>query len=269
MVTKNVDPFRKAVWTLTAAHGAVEEYLFEIRDTRPHPSLGLSARDYETMRMNETGLREHILVKFDQNLLLMTSPHTAREFHVIDRQRGVWADNAYCWHDDFKTAKKREKAEVRVEPWNANVIYVYFRNHWIAAIVRDLSASGGRTRREMEIALRTERRIAKVNSNRNRLGKANAKKMIGLWSPEKFDERIGKQQREMTYLYSRLEMTVALPVNVPIMPNIGVEPEASTSLMEATTSVKAANVASPADMNKSVETDADESSIWGGNNEYV
>lgn len=212
MVTKSVDPFPKAIWTLTALHGALSEYLFEIRNNRIHPSLGSKPCDYENMRLLETGTRDHMLVKFDQNLMLMTSPHTKHMFHKIDRTRGVWADNMYYWHDNFRTAKAGEKVEVRIEPWHANVVYVNYRDKWIAAIARDLKAFGGRTQREVELALREERRNAKVNGNKDRLTKISAKKMIGLWSPEKFDERIGKQQREMSHLYSRLGMTSALPI---------------------------------------------------------
>jgi len=214
MVTKSVNPFEKAIWTLTALHGALDEYLFEIRDNRIHPSLGSTPRDYEAMRMAETGQREHVLVRLDQNIMLMTSPHTKRWHHKIDRARGVWADNMYYWHDDFRTAKIGEKFEVRIEPWNANVVYVYFRERWVAAIARDLRVLGGRTLREVELALRAERRLAKVNGNKDRLSKVSAKKMVALWSPDKFDERIGKQQREMTHLYSRLGMTVAIPTEV-------------------------------------------------------
>lgn len=213
MVTKSVNPFPNAAWTLTALHGALNEYLFEIRDNRIHPSLGITPYEYEKMRLLETGAREHTFVRFDQNIMLMTSPHTKRMLHKIDQKRGIWADNMYYWNDNFRTAKTNEKVKVRVEPWNANVVYVNYRDKWVAAIARDLKAFGGRTRREVELALREERRRAKVNGNKDRLSKVSSKKMLGLWSPEKFDDRIGKQQQEMSYLYSKLGMTMAMPMH--------------------------------------------------------
>jgi putative transposase len=264
MVTKSVNPFPNAVWTLTAAHGALDEYLFEIRDNRLHPTLGLTPRAYEEMRMRETGLREHTIVKFDQNLLLLTSPHAKRKFHTIDRKRGVWADNMYYWHDDFSSAKSREKFEVRVEQWNANVVYVYFRDRWVAAIARDLRAFGDRTRSEVEIAIRTERRLAKTNSNKDRIGKINAKKMVGLWSPEKFDERIGKQQREMKYLYERLGMTVAMQVNFSTtVIDVAVGPDALVTNMAV--DVIADNVVSLTNRT----TQNEDSNFWRGINAFV
>jgi len=211
MVTKSVNPFPKASWTLTALHGALDSYLFDIREERLHPTLGLTPKEYERVRFMETGQREHNLIRFDQNIMLITCPHTKNKFHKIDLQRGVWADNAYYWNDEFKIAKKNEAVEVRVEPWCANVVYVYFRDHWIAAIHRDLRPYQGRTSREVELAIRTERGLAKVNAAKDRLRDTNSKKMRGICSPDVFDTRIGEQQREMAYLYNRLGMGVAIP----------------------------------------------------------
>jgi putative transposase len=211
MVTKSVNPFPRGTWTLTALHAALDEYLLNIRDTRIHPTLGLTPRDYEAMRISETGQREHLLIKFDENIMLLTCPHAKHRFHKIDRIRGVWCDNMYYWHDDFKKAKKGEKVEVRVEPWFANIVYVYYGNRWIAAIARDLRPLAGRTLREVEMARRFERRLAKVNANKDRRDPATSKKMVRLWAPEEFDQRIGLQQREMEHLYRKLGMTVAMP----------------------------------------------------------
>jgi len=215
MVTKSVNPFPRAIWTLTGLHGALDEYFFEVRETRIHPTLGSTPRDYEAMRIQETGQREHVLVKFDENIMLLTCPHSKHRFHKVDPLRGVWCDNMHYWHADFKLAKKGEIGEVRVEPWVANVVYVYYRNRWVAAIARDLRPLAGRTRYETELARRVERRFAKVNANRDRLGKGSSKKMLGLWTPEKFDPRIGMQQREMEHLYKSLGMTVAMPNSIP------------------------------------------------------
>lgn len=86
-----------------------------------------------------------------------------------------------------------------------------YRDHWIAAITRDTRPFEGRTRGEVQIAIRAERRLAKTNANKDLLNALNSKKLIELWSPEKYDERIGLQQREMARLYSKFGMTVAMP----------------------------------------------------------
>lgn len=264
MVTKSVNPFPNAIWTLTALHGAFEEYLFDIRENRIHPTLGCTPRDYEAMRMLETGQREHVLIKFDQNIMLMTCPHTKKMNHKIDRQRGVWADNRYYWHDEFKTTKPREEVEVRIEPWLANVVYVYYRGHWIAAITRDTRPFEGRTRREVELAIRAERRLAKVNANKDRLKTLNTKKMLELWSPEKFDERIGMQQREMAYLYDRLGMGVAMPDYTSIQEH-QVDKPTYTPDSEKLTGDRPPVISEDG---IATEKETDEDSIWGGVNGF-
>ena len=211
MVTKSVNPFPNAVWTLTALHGCLDEYLFKIKDNLIHPAFGSTPHDYEQMRMAETGQREHLLVRYDENFLLLTSPHPKQCFHKIDRVRGVWADHMYHWHDDLGSTKTGERYEVRIEPWDSRVVYVNVKKHWVAAIARNLKAYVGRTHRETEIARRAERRLAKTNANKDKMSKKHAKEMSNLWKPENFDERIGKQQREMAHIYSRLGMTVAMP----------------------------------------------------------
>lgn len=210
MVTKSVNPFQFRKWTLTALWGALNQFLYEIRDTREHSTLGMPPRAYEEMRLRETGSRNHVLVRYDANLLLMTSPHPTNHTHTIDRVRGVWADNIYYWHENFRSAKRHEKVEVRFEPWDANVIYAYFREQWIAAIARDLTQYAGRTRYEVQLALRAERRRAKTNATKARISLANSKKMASLWSPEAFDSRIHEQQQEMRYLYKQIGMDCAL-----------------------------------------------------------
>jgi hypothetical protein len=220
LVTKSVDPFRRAIWTLPALHGAIND-LFIIKNSRTHPTLGLSPNDYENDRIKETGEREHVIVKYDENLMLMTCPHTKRKIHKIDLIRGVWADNRYYWHDEFRLADKGEEVEVRIEPWMANVIYVYFRKHWVAAITRDQRPYIGRTHREVEIAIREERRLAKEIANKERLGLENAIKMTQLWDPVNFDKRIAIQQSEMSFLYSDLGMGIALPKLIPEIYPIG------------------------------------------------
>jgi hypothetical protein len=125
--------------------------------------------------------------------------------------------------------------------------------------------------------------------------------MLGLWSPEKFDERIAAQQREATYLYEKLGMTVAmrLPEEVravsrcaseqrelsaikPDNPTPTTKPD-SPSVSVPTLRTPTAGVASVveslpanrphpdhkhADSNYEEEPDVAES-IWGDSNEFV
>ena len=212
LITKSVDPFRRAEWTLYAAYHAIQEYIFDIRPNRVHPALGETPNDYEQRRLNETGHREHRLFRLDENLMLMTSPHARRPFHLVDRQRGVWVDGIWYRHPAMADIKRREKVEVRVEPWNASVIYVLIKNRWVAAIGRNARWLVGRSRREVEMSLREESRQSKKSANKGTVSTKSQKHKEKLWSPANFDPRLGEQAKEMAYLYGALNMTNAMPL---------------------------------------------------------
>ena len=212
LVTKSVNPFLRAVWTLSGLWGAIEEYLFLLRPERIHPALGMTPNQFEAMRLNDTGNRDHTLIRFDENIMLLTCPHAKRPFHSIDRRRGIWVGGMYFWHSAMAITPKKAKVEVRVEPWMANVIYAQIGNRWVAAIARNLRPYAGRTRREVEVALREEQRLARDMARKDSLSARQLNKKERLWAPETFDERLSKQQDEEAYLYQRLGMTVALPL---------------------------------------------------------
>ncbi len=217
LVTKSTDPFRHAVWTLYGVYQALEAYHFEVRANRIHPALGRTPKEFEAQRVLETGTREHLLVQFDENIMILTTPHSGRPFHKVDRQRGVWLDGEWYRHPEMNSVRRNEKVEVRVEPWNASVVYVQIGNHWVAAIASNRRRLSGRTRREFEIALREKKRLAKLLANRDTLGAKSLKFKESLWSPELFDPRINAQEREFRYLFNELGMTsaMAIPIDNP------------------------------------------------------
>jgi hypothetical protein len=210
MTTKSVNPFDRAEWTLTALQGSIDGY-FHIRDSRPHPTLGMSASDYEAKRIRECGVREHVSVKYDEDLLLLTCPFAKRKNHRVDPQRGVWADFTYYWHPSFRAMKRGTVVSVRVERWNAMVVYVETNAGWVTAIARDPQCLLGRTRREVELALREERRRNNIGATKHRRSAKSAKAMLRLLRPENFDERTSAQQREMAYTWERLGMAKVMP----------------------------------------------------------
>jgi putative transposase len=211
LVTKSINPFKRAVWTLTAVWGAIEEYLFKVRPARVHPTLGMTPDQFEEKRVAETGSRDHTLIRFDENIMLMTCPHARRPFHKVDRRRGIWVDGTYYWHQDLSRVRAGCKVEVRVEPWIANIVYVLLDKKWIVAVARNLRPYAGRTRRSVEVALREEKRRARLLADSGLRSKSNLKGKERLWAPETFDSRIEAQQKEMLYLFGRLGMVEALP----------------------------------------------------------
>lgn len=212
LVTASVNPQNLIAFTLPALHGALESYLFNIHAKRIHPRFGMTPVEFEKQRLLETGAREHVLVNYDPSFMLLTSPHSGSTTRSIDRQRGVFVDGMYYWNDELAQMKPRgESVEVRVETWNASVVYVYFRDKWLVARARDGRRLEGRFRREFELQRREENRVKRTLAHRDRNTPGNARKKAALWVPEHWDARLREQQMEMHYLYAKLEMVEALP----------------------------------------------------------
>lgn len=214
LVTKSVNPYNRAIWTLTATYYALEEYAFDIRPNRVHPALGMPPNEFEQLREKETGYREHRLVRFDENLMLMTAPHARRPFHKVDIRRGIWVDNLWYQHPALRTIKKNTKVEVRVEPWLHRVVYVLVNGKWVAATAGNSRLIGNRTRREIEVSLREEKRISQISANKATVNSKSSRQLPSLWLPQRFDPRLAEQQKEMIYLYTPLGMTYAMKIEV-------------------------------------------------------
>jgi putative transposase len=213
MVTKSVDPFNRAIWTLSAVYHCFDYYLYEIRPNRIHPVLGMTPKEYERRRWLETGRREHVMVKLDQDVMLYTSPHAAKPMHKV-QQRGVWVSGFYYNDTRLKPLRDAGKTvEVRVEPWCHFVVYVSSNGSdgpWIAAVCSNPRRLGNLTRREMEIAWREQSRRAGVAANKDTVTPEAAQNMSFTWAPENFDARIAAQQHEMRFLYQPLKLTTAM-----------------------------------------------------------
>jgi hypothetical protein len=67
-------------------------------------------------------------------ILLMTSPHARRRMHTVDPKRGVWVNGIWYQHDELRRLKKGIQCEIRIEPWNARVVYVNTQKQWVAAV---------------------------------------------------------------------------------------------------------------------------------------
>lgn len=211
-VTKSVDPFRRAVWTLAQVYAAIEEYLFETRPKRVHGELGQTPEAYEAHIAAVKGRPEHRVVLYNSDLLLMTCPHARQPYHKVDRRRGVWIGGSYYRHPAMDHHNGKTKVEVRVEPWDAGVIYVRLACGWVTAISSSRDDLRSRTNREYEIALRRQREVGVAQSSKDRMNAASVAFNSKLKSPLNFDPQLGRQQKEMVELYRRLGMGPAIPL---------------------------------------------------------
>lgn len=207
MVSRAVYPFDRRVWTLPALYAMLDEYFLKYAD-RVHPALGMSPKEKEERLYEQSGRREHTLVRFDENLMLLTCPHAKKWFQSVDNRRGIFIYGQFYWHEKFRELEKGRHLEVRVEPWDANVIYVCL-DGWQCAIIRNLEPYRGRTNRQVQQAYRESAR-AKNQLSKKAIG---SRKVLAdkakLFIPGPFDERMTIKQAEMGYLAKKLGMSIA------------------------------------------------------------
>lgn len=211
-VSSAVDPAKFVTWTLPALHGSLEYFLFEVQTKRVHPRFGMTPSDWERRLLLEFGARAHRLVRFDPLFKLLTSPHTKQPTRILDRRKGVFVDGRFYWNDRFATsARKTELVEVRVELWNASVVYVQFNGEWLVAQARDGSRLEGRFNYEVEIQQREESRRQRTAADNDRASPLQAQKKVLLFDPRNWDDRLREQCMEEYHLYAKLGMVEALP----------------------------------------------------------
>ena len=176
------------------------------RETRKHPVLGVSPADYERQRLGVTGNREHLYQRYDENLMLATSPFAARVFHKVCPRRGVWVDNMWYRHAKLRGHRKGFKVRVRVEPFAARVVYVEVKGRWYAAVGSNSRDLDGRTAREIQIALRAKLKKAGVDARTEKLNFKNGGPSKLSLKPQDFDERLARQQAEVKFLLASKNM---------------------------------------------------------------
>jgi len=89
-----------------------------VHPQRVHPRFGMTPNEFEQRLILELGARDHVLIRFDKKLKLLTSPHPqGKSTRDVDRRRGVFVDGMYYWNEKLAKAKVEEVAEVRCEMW--------------------------------------------------------------------------------------------------------------------------------------------------------
>lgn len=211
-VSSEVNPERFVTWTLTALHGSLEHYFFEVHAKRVHPRFGVSPDEREKQMLLEFGAREHRFVTFSPLFKLLTSPWSGRETRKVDPLRGVFVDGILYWNDRLRNCAPKSFVQVRVEHWNASVIYVLIDGDWVVAHARDGSRVEGRFAREVEMAIREERRRKKSLADADRSSAEHASEIVKCFDPTLWDEALRERCVEEHRLYARLGMVEALPV---------------------------------------------------------
>ncbi|MGF6372861.1 putative transposase [Paraburkholderia sp. RAU6.4a] len=220
MTTKSTSPNQYRKWTFPALCRALDHYLFQVRPLDVHPRLGIPPREFEDARLQQTGRRDHISIEFDENLLILTCPTPPRPQHCVYPHRGIWENGRYYWHSSFSKLT-RKNLDVRIEPWLAQIIYVYTGSRWDVATARDVEPLRGRTRYELNQAIREKERFARLQATRERRKPERAKRLVESREPLNFDETIAAKQRVMSDYYHSLGLSVAKHEAKPLLEDRG------------------------------------------------
>ncbi len=219
-LTKAVLPENFAAWTLTQLHGALEMF-FMLYGTTEHPAHGNTPEEYFRRRLDETGERQHRLVRFDDLFRIETCPPPYdRPTRVVDHQRGIKIRSLYFWNEIFRRPDlKNKELQVRMDPWDPGTAYALAKGQWVICVSKIqpmLSKYTELERRYLfeEIAKKSGGRVGSLAPHRLR-------EWVSILDPKNFDPDLSDRQGESKALYGALGMTKAVPTLPPPKP----EPE--------------------------------------------
>jgi putative transposase len=211
-VSSSHQPRKHITWTLPALHGALDNFLMVTHASRIHPRFGVSANEMEKQLNLQMGARDHLLVRNDALFRLLTAIEGTPSTRVVDPIRGVMVDGVYHWSDRFKGLKRGTTVKVRLEAWNAQIVYVELNGEWIHAVSRDSGVLHGRYRYEFATVIREESRKRKSLAQKDKSNLVNVRSRLLSWSPEHWDPRLREQMVETYRIYKPLGITEAIEV---------------------------------------------------------
>jgi putative transposase len=123
LMTREVNPKRLAVWTLSRLSAGLCQYAYEVYD---HPALLQSPREAFAQGMQLAGLRTHRLISYSEEFLLLTCPSTRTGYAKVDRARGIVVNGLRYWNPLMRTSQDAgESVPVRYEPFDMSRAYAF------------------------------------------------------------------------------------------------------------------------------------------------
>jgi len=159
-VTREFEPKRQAIWTLSALYKKLCEWAYEVYDSRPHWTLKQSPRDVFDQGMIIGGQRQLVGIAYDEEFRLYTLPSTQKGVAKINVARGIKINNFYYWCEDFRDPEIQfKRVPVRFDPHDISVAYVFVHNQWVQCYSEETQFFHWRTERELKLAAAAMRRV--------------------------------------------------------------------------------------------------------------
>lgn len=164
-VTKSVNPKNHAAWTLGSFYQRLKEFAYEVYDTIDHPSIGCTPREMFALGMRQSGNRSHRIIPYSEDFLMFTLPTTAKGTAKVCAARGVKINGIYYWTEVFRDPEvERSSVEVRYDPFDAGIAYVFVRGAWAKCHSEYYSILQNHSEREIKVATEELRRRRRLHS---------------------------------------------------------------------------------------------------------
>lgn len=150
-VTKSVNPKYHAVWTLDRLYRYFCEYCHEIYDTCPHPTLRMTPREAFEIGMARGGLREHLLIPYEEFRLLSLPAPTDNQGRRRITPKGIKINYLYYTHPSFERVRNTT-VPVKYEPFEGTIAYAYIKGEWVQCRSGYLREFQGRSVKELMTA---------------------------------------------------------------------------------------------------------------------
>lgn len=166
-MSKSHDPRELAVWTLPAFSAAFEGFLDNTYHEMEHPALGLSPRQAMTVGLAQTGLRQHRLIPYTQDMIIMCLPSTPKGTAKVDAGRGVKIGYIHYWTPLFRDpAYAGASVPVRYDPFDVSTAFVWLREQWVVCRSEYAATFQGRSEKEITSATQEIRARGKRSGER-------------------------------------------------------------------------------------------------------
>jgi len=170
LVTKATDPRGQAIWSLADLFSQLSRYAYEVYDIAEHPALGTSPRQAYVAGFELTGQRLHRMVRYDQQLMILTMPTTRKGSAKVLPSRGVKIRNIYYWSERFRDpCVEGRSVEVRYNPFDAGTAYAFVRERWEECYSECFDVFRGRSEKEVSLASEELRRVRERHSRQRSL----------------------------------------------------------------------------------------------------
>lgn len=129
-IGRDVDPELKAVWTYERLWVRFQEYLSTVYHRNKHGTLGQSPESALLNGLKIFGHRSHAIFSYTETFIILTCPSTPKGTALVTA-KGVKINYAYyrCLDMDLPGVL-RSRVDVRYDPSNYGIAYVFIRGSW-------------------------------------------------------------------------------------------------------------------------------------------